>query len=91
MYVEKIGVSTVGEQVLIQLPGCSKSFVNFQKYLEEKNQIVPFRVNGIDSFLIPVSVLYKEGDIYFQNHPDKLLCKPGSCRICDERHRKMKE
>lgn len=91
MYVEKIGVSTVGEQVLTQLPGCSKSFVNFQKYLEEKNQIVPFRVNGVDSFLIPVSVLFKEGCIFFQNHPDKLLCKPGSCPTCDERYQKMKD
>ena len=83
--VEKIGVSTSGEQSLIEIPGCSKSFRSFEKYLLERGFIKPMMRGTLRSFLIPVSLLYREGLMYYRSFPEQLLCHPGTCRACDER------
>jgi aminoglycoside N3'-acetyltransferase len=83
--VEKAGVSVTGEQELRELPGCSKGFKSFEKYLLKQKLILPKERNGLRSYLIPVDMLFREGLDYFRKSPEKLLCGPGSCPACDER------
>ncbi|MBD3225896.1 MAG: hypothetical protein GF313_14300 [Caldithrix sp.] len=80
-----VGVSTRGQQSLKEVPGCSKSFTNFQHDLHEQQKIKPFYVNGVQNYNIPVSMLVREGLPYFRNNPMNLLCKQGTCQACDAR------
>jgi aminoglycoside 3-N-acetyltransferase len=83
--INPISVSTNGEQKLIEVPGCSKSFKNFEKFLLEERQISPFSYGELHGYYISVQKLLKDGLSFFSSHPDKLLCDIGSCPDCDSR------
>lgn len=89
MEVERKGVSTEGEQDLIQIPGCAKSFVSFEHLLIYENKISGIIINGINFYLIPVKILVNYGLEYFKNNYGSLLCPLGSCKACDSRHIKF--
>lgn len=88
--VLNIGISTNGEQVLSEIPGCAKGFLNFQNYLEENKIIEKKFYNSLPYFLLDVSILLKEGIIYFKYNQQKLLCDKGKCAACDVRIMKLK-
>jgi len=91
LQVERIGVSSSGNQQLRELPGCSKPFKNFERYLLDQ-QIIRYHDNkGLKSLFLPVDLLYREGLKYFNSHQDELLCPAGTCRACDTRRKKLKE
>ena len=83
------GISTNGEQELIELPGCSKSFVNFENYLISNNLISKHEYDGLNSYFISIELLLEKGIPYFRNHYKNLLCKEGTCRACDSRRTKF--
>lgn len=83
--VLKMGVSINGEQRLKEIPGCAKSFVNFERYLLDNKVIQPFEKNGITSYYLPVRTIYEAGIPYFRNHFQNLLCPAGTCQACDAR------
>jgi len=83
--VEKIGVSIQGEQRLKEVPGCSKSFVNFERYLLEQKIIQPFEANGLKSYYLPIGLIYDMGLRYFRTQFLNLLGPAGSCPACDAR------
>jgi len=89
MNVLPIGVSVDGEQKLKEIPGCAKSFVNFEKYLVENNLIKKYEYRGINSYLISIKQLYDEGVKFFSEQYNKLLCPPNRCKACDSRRRKF--
>jgi aminoglycoside 3-N-acetyltransferase len=89
MNVLPIGVSINGEQKLKEIPGCAKSFVNFEKYLLEKKLINKYEYEGLSSYFISIKLLYDEGMKYFSNYYDMLLCPDNSCPACDSRRRKF--
>lgn len=84
-----IGVSVNGEQKLKEIPGCAKSFVKFEKYLLANNLIEKRNFNTLESYLIPIELLYKEGIEYFSNNFESLLCAKGNCQACDSRRTKF--
>lgn len=86
---EKIGVSIHGEQHLKEVPGCSKSFVNFESFLIDNKIISPRNKNELNSYFIPIDVLLESGLTYFRNSPEKLLCANGTCQACDFRRKKF--
>jgi aminoglycoside N3'-acetyltransferase len=83
--VEPIAVSTNGEQILIEVPGCSKSFKNFENFLLQEHRITPFSYGEIHGYYISVQKLLKDGLSFFSTYPDKLLCDFGTCPACDSR------
>jgi hypothetical protein len=89
--VLKKGVSTKGEKDLVELPGCAKSFVNFEQYLLDSNFLKPVSQNELSSYLIDMKFLYEIGIKYFRNNYDKLLCPKGTCRPCDARRSQFLE
>lgn len=84
-----IGVSVNGEQSLKEIPGCSKSFVNFEKYLLDKKLITQFTVSELTSYFISIRLLYEEGVRYFKENYSELLCNENTCPACDSRRRKF--
>ena len=80
-----IGVSVKGEQKLKEIPGCSKSFVNFEKYLLGKDLIKKNECERLSSYFISVKILYDEGMKFFSKHYDKILCPENTCPACDSR------
>ncbi|MBN2279346.1 MAG: AAC(3) family N-acetyltransferase [Candidatus Marinimicrobia bacterium] len=88
--VEKAGVSITGEQKLKELPGCSKPFKNFEKFLLEKKLIEYHSLNHLKSLLVSMELLYKEGLRYFHLYQDELLCPEGTCVPCDCRREKIR-
>ena len=86
---EKIGVSIHGEQYLKEVPGCSKSFVNFESFLIDNKIISPRNKNELTSYFIPIDVLLESGLAFFKNSPEKLLCSRGICKACDFRRDKF--
>lgn len=89
MNVLPVGVSINGEQKLKEIPGCAKSFVNFEKYLLEKKLIKKYEYEGLSSYFISIKLLYDEGIKFFLKQFDKLLCPVNTCPACDERRRKF--
>lgn len=85
MNVLPIGVSIAREQKLKEIPGCAKSFINFEKYLTENKIIDKLIYKSLESYLIPIELLYKEGTKYFKNNYETLLCPKGTCPACDSR------
>lgn len=81
----EIGVSSAGEYQLQEIPGCSKSFINFENYLKSKARIIPFIKGELSSYFVPVELMLTEGIEYFKSRPEALLCPLGSCAACDER------
>lgn len=86
MHVESVGVSVNGEQKLIQLPGCSKSFINLENYLLENKIISAFTYKDLSGYLIRSDLLIEHGLAYFKNFPLNVLCPAGTCAACDTRH-----
>lgn len=89
MNVLPIGVSIEGEQQLKEIPGCAKSFINFEKYLLEKNLIHQHNFGQLSSYFISIRLLYQEGLNYFKENYKELLCSAGTCPACDSRRRKF--
>lgn len=87
MNVLPIGVSTKGEQQLKEIPGCAKSFVNFEIYLLENSLIVKYEFEGLSSCLIDIRLLFNEGIKFFSKQFNKLLCPENTCPACDSRRR----
>ncbi|MBN1637434.1 MAG: AAC(3) family N-acetyltransferase [Ignavibacteriales bacterium] len=87
--VLKIGVSVYGEQNLIEVPGCAKSFVNFEKYLIEKNIIKNNSEKNMNYYYFNAKQIYEEGIKYFKDNSEELLCPMGSCLACDSRREKF--
>jgi aminoglycoside 3-N-acetyltransferase len=83
-----IGVSVNGEQKLKEIPGCAKSFVNFESYLLQKKLIKEYEYEGLSAYFINVKLLFDEGMKYFAKQFDKLLCPENTCQACDTRRRK---
>lgn len=81
-----IGVSEDDEQELIEIPGCSKSFIRFENYLLNEGFITKFSKNGLESCLISVAPLLHYGKDFLKSYPRGFLCKEGTCSSCDERH-----
>jgi aminoglycoside N3'-acetyltransferase len=86
---EKVGVSVSGEQSLKEIPGCSKSFINFESYLVESKIIQANSTQTLEAYYTPVEMLMKTGISYFRNNCKKLLCVSGSCKACDVRRDKF--
>jgi aminoglycoside 3-N-acetyltransferase len=89
MNVLPIGISINGDQKLKEIPGCAKSFVNFESYLLEKKLIRKYEYQGLSSYFIRVKLLYDEGVKFFSKHYDKTLCPKNTCPACDSRRRKF--
>lgn len=87
--VRKAGVSVNGVQELIELPGCSKSFVNFENYLLGRGLIKKYLFNTCPVYYVPVSLLMTAGLQYFRNYGSELLCNDDKCRPCCERRCKL--
>jgi len=80
-----IGVSTRGEQVLEEVPGCSRSFVNLEKHLLTHHRLRPQQQAGLRGWLIPVAQLHDDGLAFLHDHPAGMLCAPNTCPACDTR------
>ena len=89
MNVLPIGISTNDEEKLKEIPGCAKSFVNFESYLLEKKLIRKYEYQGLSSYFIRVKLLYGEGVKFFSKHYVKTLCPENTCFACDSRRRKF--
>lgn len=89
LYVKRAGYSINGMQKLKEIPGCSKQFVQFEKYLISNNFIKTFIYNNCIIYYIPVSILLEKGVDYFRNNYSNLLCKDVNCKPCNERKRKL--
>lgn len=89
MNVLPIGVSIEGEQHLKEIPGCAKSFVNFELYLLKNNLIHRYDYEGLTAYFISVKLLFDEGMKFFSSHYEKLLCAAGTCPACDSRRKKF--
>jgi aminoglycoside 3-N-acetyltransferase len=82
---ESTGVSVTGEQILKEVPGCSKPFINFESYLLDKKLIKPKACNELVCYYIPINLLLEFGISFFKENPEKLLCPKGNCNACDVR------
>lgn len=89
MNVLPIGVSTNGEQKLKEIPGCAKGFLNFEKYLLDKNKIQKHIYRDLTTYFISIKLLYDEGLVYFSNYYEDLLCRRNTCPACDSRRKKF--
>ncbi|WP_337866599.1 hypothetical protein [Ignavibacterium sp.] len=83
-----IGVSTNGEQSLKEIPGCSTSYVNFEKYLLDKKLITKFKISELTGCFIDIKLLYEEGVKYIREN-FSVLCAESTCPACDSRRRKF--
>lgn len=84
-----VGVSVKGEVNIIEMPGCSKSFINYEKYLLDKRLIINFGNENNKIYYIPVNLLITEGEFYFNNFYHELLCPANNCKACDSRRNKF--
>lgn len=84
-----IGVSVDGEQKLKEIPGCAKSFVNFESYLLDKKLIQKYEYEALSAYFININLLFDEGMKFFAEHYNKLLCLTNTCKACDSRRRKF--
>lgn len=83
--IRPAGVSIKGEQELHEVPGCSKSFVNFENYLLNRKIIHPFRYHSLFGYFIHVGLLLEHGLSFFRSRPLELLCPKNQCSACDSR------
>lgn len=91
MNVQSIGLSINGEQNLSELPGCSASFINFEKYLLAEKIIYPSVINELSSYLINIKSLIEHGIKFFREEWKQLLCEEGKCAACDTRRKKLRQ
>lgn len=80
------GASNNGTQQLKEIPGCSRGFIKFEKYLSEHGYIEKFSRNGLESYYLNIKTLLEHGRKYLKENPSGLLCTKGTCPACDERH-----
>jgi hypothetical protein len=85
MNVIPVGESTDGEHNLKEVPGCSKAFGSFEKYLHEKKLIYKQKVNGTLYYYLSIEKLLNDAGYFFSNNYLELLCSKGSCPACDSR------
>ncbi len=85
MEIRPVGVSVKGLQPLCEVPGCSRSFGNFERYLLERHVNEPIRLGNLTGYFIPVNILLKHGLEYFRSRAHELLCPEGQCPACDSR------
>ena len=83
--IEETGLSVTGAQNLTEIPGCSKSFVNFQVYLLKKRAIENYIIDDLTSYILPIDLLLKEGSYFFKRCCSQLLCASNTCPACDAR------
>ncbi len=83
--VKPVGRSVSGKTKLIQVPGCSKSFVNFESHLKSKKILEPLPKPMYRGYFLSVETIIKEGLAYFKKRAYNLLCPMGTCQACDER------
>lgn len=89
MYYITVGVSTRGNQKLKEIPGCSKSFTSFEKYLEGKKVIQRNFFQGMKYYFIEINKLTAEAKFFMENNYIDLLCAKGTCKACDSRRNKF--
>ena len=89
LHVLPIGVSIEGETKLIEIPGCSKSFVSFEKFLEAKKVIEKHFYKGMKYYFIEVKKIAEEAEFFFTNNYNELLCVKGTCEACDSRRKQF--
>ena len=89
--VEKIGVSTNGAQKLKEIPGCAKSFTNFESYLLDRNLISRFYHNDFWAYYVNLSKIKSETEYFYKNKFINLLCDSGKCKTCDSRREFLME
>ncbi|MBC7187566.1 MAG: AAC(3) family N-acetyltransferase [Calditrichaeota bacterium] len=87
MGILPVGVSIAGEQPLREVPGCSKNFVAFESHLLSRKKVRRVRRGTFWAYLLELNLLLSEGLRFFREHPQLLLCAPGTCPACDERRR----
>ncbi|MCB9057452.1 MAG: AAC(3) family N-acetyltransferase [Calditrichae bacterium] len=86
MDVESIGASKSGFQEISQVPGCSKSFINLEKYLLNNNIVQMRKYKNLQAFFIKTDLLLDHGKNYFSTFPLNALCPVGTCAACNTRH-----
>jgi aminoglycoside 3-N-acetyltransferase len=84
-----IGVSVDGIQKLKEIPGCSKNFIKFEMYLDDKKLITKLSKDLLQSSLIKITVLYDNGIKFFKENFESLLCSENTCPACDQRRKKF--
>lgn len=84
-----IGVSDHGEKELREVPRCSRMFTEFEGWLLGKGAITPREHGTLRGYLLPLSLLLEEGVRFFRDFPERLLCSPGVCDLCDARRRRF--
>ncbi|MCF8314678.1 MAG: AAC(3) family N-acetyltransferase [Ignavibacteriales bacterium] len=87
-FMGKIPSATYKEQKykFSEVPGCSKSFVNFETHCLSEKIISPLRIKDESYYLIDAKTLIYEGKKFIQSNFIRLLCPPGECEACDSRH-----
>lgn len=89
--IEPVGLSDEGEQRLVEVPGCSKSFTNLELALEDEGYFLSKEFNGMEYKLINVRGLLFFSTVFIQDHYRSLLCIEPECKPCAFRRMKMKE
>lgn len=85
------GLSVLGKQKLNQIPGCSKSFVNFEHWLADKKYIQYHYRNELKVSLISSNNIFKLFHSFIIDNPVRLLCPIGYCTACTSRIKYLKE
>jgi aminoglycoside N3'-acetyltransferase len=89
MNIEPKSEDIFGIYDLIEVPGCSQSFNNFENYLLENNIIEKKYYNNLLVYNLEVNTLLHHGMQYFNENYKNLLCLPNRCATCDERRKKL--
>lgn len=90
MGVEKIGADESADIPLKEIPGCSQSFINFEKYIQKHIKLAEFICNDQRFRKVTIPELLHYGEYYFRLHTNELLCPAGNCQACDTRRNKLK-
>lgn len=85
LQLEAIGVSADGEFNLMNVPGCSKSFINYENYLSSKKLIKRNTYKGIEAGYIPLQLLMKHFQNFIKEDSFGLLCNTDDCLCCKTR------
>jgi aminoglycoside N3'-acetyltransferase len=88
MHVEKIGAAEYADIPLRELPGCSQSFLNFEKYIQNHLTLPEYIRNDQRFRKVTIPELLHYGEYFFSLHTNELLCPAGSCQPCDTRRKK---
>jgi len=89
--VENYGVSKTSIQKLKEIPGCAKSFINFEKFLLEENIINKKFFNNFWAYYIRLQNIKSEVEYFYKNNFMHLLCEKSKCNACDSRREFLAE